>query len=139
MKDYHDKIKRINLLQKILDQEVVSLKGARMGDEETVKTVNEEIKAFILKLLNNDLGEQPGQDSTFTEEQVEALKSLANKILEKGKKEAPSPTPAPPSGLKKGNPITELLNGVSMKDMSREERVAFIKQKEREVKNENGR
>jgi hypothetical protein len=129
MTDYQKQIRRINMLQKILDQELVSLKKS-FADEEALEQINHEIKEFVSKLLDEALGNSTPASSQFTEAEVSILKRFAEHAASKAKAKPPEAKPSVP----KTSPVLEALReqGIDPSTASPEQVKDAVKAQERE-------
>ena len=120
MSDYTSQIKRINMLQRILEQDVISLKKS-FGDPEVLEEIDKELREYVAKLLNKALGGSTSIPDGFTSEQYQILVEFANKMITKvatpakRKEKVAKPTTvkqplkAPPAVPKGKNPIVAAL------------------------------
>ena len=100
---------KTNLYLEILDQDLVDLSDLAAYGQ--CKDINVEIKEFVLKRLKELTGSVTESTASFTEDEVKALKFMANKVL------AGPPMPAPK--LKKAAPEPE--EEIEVEDATEEE------------------
>lgn len=121
--DYQKKIRRINLLNKLLEQEFISLKKS-IKDVEALEEINIELREFLQALLEEALGTRTPvkASASFSEQEVTVLKQFVTQTLAKATTPArpvkPTPPPAPPK-----SPIVMALEdqGYNIADMNSKE------------------
>jgi hypothetical protein len=154
MMEYDKKIKKLNILEKLLKKPLVQVKKT-LGDKELVGEVNEEIRQFILAQIEVILNAQVPVAftekaregaSVFTNDELTVLKGLASRVLSKvatPKTEVPTvdleakpPEDAPPAPVRKAvGPVWQALQNAgydpdTFKSMSVEERRNIMKELE---------
>ena len=152
MEQYDKKIKKLNILEKLLKKPFVQVKNT-LGDRELVKEVNEEIRQFVLAQIEVILNAQvpvafteQARDSAsiFTNDELTVLKGLASRVLSKAAApetklptvdlEEKAPENPPPTPVRRGGgPVWQALQGAgydpeTFKSLSVEERRSIIKQ-----------
>ena len=152
--NFSDKIKKLNVLEKLLNEELVNIKKT-LGDEEIVNQVNEEVKQFLLASMESIFNGVATPSNALSIQETIVLKELAGKIITKatgappatrpdplplssgavayahGEHIPPAPPPAPPSApvsRRKGSPVLEALAAHGFNpNASLEERKAAVK------------
>jgi len=154
MESYDRKIKKLNVLEKLLKKDFVVVRKT-LGDSEVVKEVNEELRQFLMaqiELILNSRASHPMVDSLndFSFEEASILKELASKILKKAAStsqmvamdtDVKPPVTLPPK-VAKGpgpGPVWEALRSVGydpevFKSLPFEERKEVMKQIEKNFK-----
>ena len=153
MESYDRKIKKLNVLERLLKKELVTVKRT-LGESEIVKEVNEEIRQFLtaqIEIILNAKMTYPSSTGTasqsiFSSNEAAVLKELATKILKKAAapetgmvqidpEERPPETQSP--RVAKGHgPVWEALQGAgydpdTFKSLPEEERKEIMKQLEK--------
>ncbi len=133
MLNHIDKIKKLNVLEKLLRQDFISVRK-NLGDEKIVKEVNDDIKEFLNQSMERIFAGAPSPNQqTFSENQVMALTQLADRLLTKAQpKEEKTPIhgdpPPPPNARRKKSPVAEAFEQAGFDpNASIEDRKAAVK------------
>lgn len=142
--NFSDKIKKLNVLEQLLNQELVNIKMS-LGTAEIVNQVNEEVKQFLLASMEAIFNGVATPSGALSIQETIVLKELASKIIIKATGTPPPPMtdgaiiepvapilpPAPPSvpvSRRKGSPVLEALAAHGFNpNASLEERKAAVK------------
>ena len=114
---YEDRIKKLNIIEKLLKQEFVSVRKG-LGDEKIIREVNEEIRQFLSALMEATFSNVPVKPQ-FSPETAVVLNEFASRLLSKAGVITPSPvppavvvpqsTPPPAPQSKRISPVMEAL------------------------------
>ena len=155
--DYEKKIKKLNVIKKLLEKELITVKK-NIGESEVVKEVNEELRAFLtaqIEIILNSRVTYPSSTGTTTEsffspDEAAVLKQLAAKVLKRAENEESSgmavidieakPPETPTPRVSKGHgPVWAALQSAgydpeTFKSLPVEERKEVMKQIEKNRK-----
>lgn len=106
------KVERINILQKVVMQERINLKSKRLGSDEQVEQLNEQVRAFLFGLLEEELGLAAASPEVapglqLSSEKTEALNILLERMVTK--REAPSAQPVVAPRRPASSPILDAI------------------------------
>jgi hypothetical protein len=96
------KVGRINVLQKLVLQERISLKAKGLGDVDILGAINEEVRGFLRQLLERELGLGAEPTTGLSQEKLKALDTLLDKLSTRTSRPTP-PIPLPSDGVPSEN------------------------------------